>query len=140
MNKQKESTANNDMNGDFSAVSMQCKLVLPNSAISIVIGKGGEAVKLLMSNTGAKVVASARQEQLQERIVTITGTFEQAQAAGLDLLTRVQEDTNLGPMIQNGSNRNFAKCPNRSNFLVFFFLKNCKTHKNRINFDHFVNI
>ena len=103
----RDSISNNNMNGEFDDLNMSVKMVLPNSAISIVIGKGGEAVRALIAKTGAKVTASQRQDGMQERIVTMMGNFDQVKEAADNVVFRVQTDhENLRNMISNGLTSN----------------------------------
>lgn len=103
----RDSISNNNMNGDFDEVPMNLKMVLPNSSISIVIGKGGEAVRALINKTNAKVTASQRQETSNERIVTIQGNFDEVREAADSVIFRIQTDhENLRNNIQCGLTAN----------------------------------
>ena len=53
------------------------KLVLPHVSVGVIIGKGGEVIRGLMSETGANVQISNVDEKIeatQERIVNVSGT------------------------------------------------------------------
>lgn len=71
------------------------KFVVPKSAVSAVIGKGGAQIKQLQEVTGAKIQASNREEGLNERIISISGSSEALQRAALAVATTIQSDPNL---------------------------------------------
>eukprot|EP01069_Polyplicarium_translucidae_P008859 Polyplicarium_translucidae@DN3267_c0_g1_i1.p2 len=74
---------------------MQCKLVVPKSAVSALIGKAGASIKQLQENTGAKVQISSREEGSDERVITINGSLESIQSSALSIAASVQADPNL---------------------------------------------
>lgn len=78
-----------------SSVRITVKIVVPKSAVSAIIGKGGQEIKKLQEDTSARVQVSSRDEALPERMVTITGTFNEARAAALAVAECIQNDPNL---------------------------------------------
>eukprot|EP01066_Platyproteum_vivax_P003512 Platyproteum_vivax@DN14441_c0_g1_i1.p1 len=78
-----------------SGGKITCKIVVPKSAVSAIIGKGGAQIKQLQETTAAKIQISNREEGLNERVVHITGTLESLQNACLTIATSIQADQNL---------------------------------------------
>lgn len=75
--------------------SIVAKLVVPKSACSMLIGKGGEQIRMLQDTHGVKIQISNREEGLTERVVQVSGTFDTVQQAVLSISTLVQADPNL---------------------------------------------
>lgn len=77
-----------------AAGSVLFRFVLTNSACSCIIGKGGEVIKTLSSQTGASIRASDRVDNPShhERVVEVKGTEKSVLAACLEIISRVQED------------------------------------------------
>ncbi len=80
---------------DDTNVDISIRAVVPNSAVSCIIGRGGEVVKEINRNTGAMIRIGDRMTIVHERIVQITGTVDQCHGAVLEVLTRIQSDKNL---------------------------------------------
>ncbi|PFH38370.1 putative RNA-binding protein Nova-1 [Besnoitia besnoiti] len=72
-----------------------CRLAIPKSAVSIIIGKGGQQIRELQDTTGARVQVSSREEGLVERMITITGLLEHVRAAALAIAACIQTDPYL---------------------------------------------
>jgi len=77
------------------SVDISVRAVVPNSAVSCIIGRGGEVVKDINRRTGAMVRIGDRLSIVHERIVQISGTVEECHAALHEVLTRIQSDKNL---------------------------------------------
>uniref|UniRef100_A0A3Q3VXD3 K Homology domain-containing protein n=1 Tax=Mola mola TaxID=94237 RepID=A0A3Q3VXD3_MOLML len=75
-------------------ISLQAKLIVPNSTAGLIIGKGGATVKAVMEQSGAWVQLSQKPEgiNLQERVVTISGEPEQNRKAVEIIVQKIQED------------------------------------------------
>ncbi|CEM36356.1 unnamed protein product [Vitrella brassicaformis CCMP3155] len=73
------------------------KVVVPNSAVSCIIGKGGAEIKRMQDDSGAKIQVSNRleNESLTERVCHISGSFGCIQAAAEMVLREIQSDANL---------------------------------------------
>lgn len=74
---------------------LSCKLVVPKSAVSGIIGKEGQQVKELQASTLARIHISVREEGLNERTVTISGTPSAMQNAALRIIQAIQNSPNL---------------------------------------------
>ncbi|EPT24774.1 putative RNA-binding protein Nova-1 [Toxoplasma gondii TgCatPRC2] len=72
-----------------------CRLAVPRSAVSTIIGKGGQQIRELQDTTGARVQVSSREEGLAERMITISGVLEQVRAAALGIASCIQSDPYL---------------------------------------------
>jgi transcription antitermination factor NusA-like protein len=81
--------------GEDANIEISIRAVVPNSAVSCIIGRGGEVVKEIHNNTGAMIRIGERMTIVHERIVQVAGTVDQCQAALLEVLTRIQSDRNL---------------------------------------------
>lgn len=75
---------------------LSCKIVVPNSAVSQLIGKQGQAIKELQENTSTRIQISNRDEQyLKERVVAISGAYEAVRKAALIVVETIQSDPHL---------------------------------------------
>ena len=81
--------------GDEADIDISIRAVVPNSAVSCIIGRGGEVVKEINRASGAMLRIGDRMTIVHERIVQITGTVEQCHGAMFEVLTRIQTDKNL---------------------------------------------
>jgi transcription antitermination factor NusA-like protein len=80
---------------DENFVDITVRAVVPNSAVSCIIGRGGEVVKEINRSTGATIRIGDRMMIVHERIVQVTGSLDQCHAALCEVLTRIQTDKNL---------------------------------------------
>lgn len=64
-----------------AAVVFTIKNMVSNAAAGTIIGKGGETIAAIRSSTRARVAVSDSNASLPERMVTLTGTFEQVTSA-----------------------------------------------------------
>ena len=80
---------------DDDYVDVTVRAVVPNSAVSCIIGRGGEVVKEINRSTGATIRIGDRMMIVHERIVQVTGSVDQCHAALCEVLTRIQTDKNL---------------------------------------------
>jgi hypothetical protein len=80
---------------DESYVDLTIRAVVPNSAVSCIIGRGGEVVREINRSTGAIIRIGDRMPVVHERIVQVTGSSEQCHAAMCEVLSRIQSDKNL---------------------------------------------
>jgi len=71
------------------------KLAVPNSAVSMVIGHGGELVRRLCHETGCRINASMRMHNMQERLIILAGAHDALVRASLEVLRVIQEDPHL---------------------------------------------
>ena len=76
-------------------IDVSIRAVVPNSAVSCIIGRGGEVVKEINRLTGAMIRIGDRMSIVHERIVQVTGTVDQCHLATTEVLTRIQCDKNL---------------------------------------------
>ena len=72
----------------------QMKIVVPNSTAGLVIGRSGTTIKCIGDQTGARIQVSQKNAETVpgERVIGITGTLEQVQAACAVIAAKVQED------------------------------------------------
>ena len=77
------------------SVDISVRAVVPNSAVSCIIGRGGEVVKDINRRSGAMIRIGDRLSIVHERIVQISGTVDECHAALHEVLTRIQSDKNL---------------------------------------------
>ncbi|KAL8426833.1 hypothetical protein ACSSS7_007989 [Eimeria intestinalis] len=78
-----------------SSVKVTLRIVVPKAAVAAIIGKGGQQIKELQSSTHARVQVSNREEALVERLVTITGSLEEARAAAVAISSCLQSEPSL---------------------------------------------
>ena len=76
-------------------VDISLKVVVPNSAVSCIIGRGGEVVREINKTTGALIRASERFQGLHERMVQISGSPQEVSSAAAEVVQRIQSDRNL---------------------------------------------
>merc|ERR1719447_1914673 len=80
--------------GEPGDVERQLRLVVPNSTIGMVIGKGGETVEQMKQRSGANILISKKDEvKIPERVITLVGEVRSNQVA-LDTIN-VNGHTNL---------------------------------------------
>jgi RNA-binding protein Nova len=79
----------------ISDVDVTIKLAVPNSAVSCIIGRGGEVVRDINKTTGALIRASERFPSIHERIVQISGSQPEVVSAAFEVVRRIQADRNL---------------------------------------------
>lgn len=80
----------------FHSTSYSIRLVLTNSACAAIIGKGGEVIKSLSSQTGSTIRASDRSPVFQERIVEIKGQTASSVSQAVREISRIiQEDVSF---------------------------------------------
>lgn len=81
---------------DTAAPRTVVKIVVPNSAVSQLIGKQGRAIKELQDTTRTKIQISNRDEhQFKERVVTISGAFDTVSQAAVHVLESIQSDPHI---------------------------------------------
>merc|ERR1719161_38019 len=66
------------------------QVVAMNNACSAVIGRGGEESKALERDTGVKVKVSDYQKSVPERLVRLTGTYDQVYNGIRIVLPKIQ--------------------------------------------------
>jgi len=71
------------------------KLVVPCSAVSIIIGHKGEAVKQMCSSTNCKINIGRRVDNFQERLLLVTGEYPNVVEAVLQVCREIQQDEHL---------------------------------------------
>lgn len=71
------------------------KIVVPKSAVSVLIGKGGKDIKELQASSGAHIHISSREEGMDERIICISGGGENVINASLLVIESIQSCPNL---------------------------------------------
>ena len=72
-------------------------LVLPNSAVSAIIGHGGATIKAMQETSGARMKVESRTDGVKERVVRIASTNGENVFKGLRLvLEKISSDPQLG--------------------------------------------
>ena len=72
--------------GEPGDVERLLRLVVPNSTIGMVIGKGGETVEQMKQRSGANILISKKDEvKIPERVITLVGEVRSNQVA-LDMI------------------------------------------------------
>jgi far upstream element-binding protein len=88
-----------------SANSYSESFGIPNSFVGLVIGKGGETIRNLQSQTGAVVHVQKESDMpfgSTERIITVTGTVGSVAAAKMSVLHTIETRAS-GPSASSGS-------------------------------------
>eukprot|EP00916_Digyalum_oweni_P025336 GHVL01041741.1.p1 GENE.GHVL01041741.1~~GHVL01041741.1.p1 ORF type:complete len:352 (-),score=79.61 GHVL01041741.1:1245-2300(-) len=96
MNKVEQSLS---MSSTEESSVLRCRLVVPNSAVSCIIGRQGQSIKQLQEQTGARTQISQRDDNMKERIVNITGTTHQILSAVTTISAAIQSDPNVSEHI-----------------------------------------
>ena len=97
------------------------KIVVPNSAVSQIIGKEGASVKELQAKTNTRVQISNRDErQLKERIVNIMGTIDNVAKASFHIIESIQSDPHIKHHIKLNYTLADNNAPIQSNALNCF--------------------
>ncbi|KYN95764.1 putative RNA-binding protein Nova-1 [Plasmodium gaboni] len=97
-----------------------CRIVVPKSSVSAIIGKGGQQIKQLQDSTGSKIQISNREDGLNERIITIIGSFESIRNSTLQIANSIQKDPNLKDLlnvIYSNDSNNYNSRNNNHNFI-----------------------
>ena len=72
--------------GEPGDVDRQLRIVVPNSTIGMIIGKGGETVEQMKQRSGANILISKKDEvKIPERVITLVGEVRSNQVA-LDMI------------------------------------------------------
>merc|ERR1719430_1997454 len=81
--------------GEPGDVERQLRLVVPNSTIGMIIGKGGETVEQMKQRSGADILISKKDEvKIPERVITLVGEVRSNQVALDMILEKIVEDPN----------------------------------------------
>jgi len=87
------------------------RLVLPNSAVTTIIGPGGAGINSLTERSGADLKFSDKGQSAvhNQRILTVTGEFESVSMVCEDVLDRIQADDHLaGIMTHDTASSSFG--------------------------------
>merc|ERR1719220_497051 len=81
--------------GEPGDVDRQLRLVVPNSTIGMIIGKGGETVEQMKQRSGANILISKKDEvKIPERVITLVGEVRSNQVALDMILEKIVDDPN----------------------------------------------
>jgi len=81
--------------GEPGDVERQLRLVVPNSTIGMVIGKGGETVEQMKQRSGSNILISKKDEvKIPERVITLVGEVRSNQVALDMILEKIVDDPN----------------------------------------------
>lgn len=81
--------------GDDAEQRSKVRLIVPNSCCGAIIGKGGATIKSFIEDSGAGIKISPQDNNyvgLNDRIVTVTGSFEEEMRAIDLILSKLTED------------------------------------------------
>lgn len=82
-------------NYESADIDVSIRAVVPNSAVSCIIGRGGDVHKEISRLSGAAIRIGDRMTIVHERVVQVTGSTDQCHAALFEISTRIQTDKNL---------------------------------------------
>lgn len=77
----------------------QVRLIVPSNVCGAIIGKGGATIRTFVENSHAHIKLSSQEHNvpdLQDRLVTISGTFEQQLHAVILIIRKISEDLSHG--------------------------------------------
>merc|ERR1719391_101743 len=81
--------------GEPGDVDRQLRIVVPNSTIGMIIGKGGETVEQMKQRSGSNILISKKDEvKIPERVITLVGEVRSNQIALDMILEKIVEDPN----------------------------------------------
>jgi predicted PilT family ATPase len=90
-----ESLQNREGNADAPVL---LKLIIPNAAAGLVIGKGGENIRKMVEDSGAKIQLTGKELQvpgLEERVLNVTGSVPQLMKASELVVHKICDDTEV---------------------------------------------
>ncbi|KAF8823005.1 putative Rna-binding protein Nova-2, partial [Cardiosporidium cionae] len=93
-----------------------CTMVVPKTAVSAIIGKGGLAIRSLSEKTGAKILVSDRENGLMERLVDFTGSYDAVKMAVTTIARDIQDDRLLRECCQQLDYRSAPSAPSDSHY------------------------
>jgi KH domain len=68
------------------------RVVVPNSVVGVLMGRGGKDIRNLAVSSGVRIQISQRVPGCLERVVHVTGTFQQAVLAATTIVETIQTD------------------------------------------------
>ena len=71
---------------------------VPRSCVGIVIGKGGEMIKKIQAETGAKVQFKQDDGQSEDRLCSISGPPDKVQAAQ-EMIQELLDNSNVSELL-----------------------------------------
>ncbi|CAL9149076.1 protein BTR1-like [Musa acuminata AAA Group] len=82
---------------------LNVRLIIPNSSCGAIIGKGGSTIKSFTEDSGAGIKISPQDNSagLNDRLVTLTGSFEQQMGAIFLILAKLIEDVHYPPTLNS---------------------------------------
>ena len=97
--EQNSADGNRDMNAIFTA-----KMLVPNTAVGGIIGKGGATISQLQAQCGAQMKVSSKDAQamlgVMERVVSVTGDLRQMNIA-VNLIVNTMQETPTAAQYEN---------------------------------------
>lgn len=94
--------------GTNDNILVTCKVSVPAAAGGVILGKGGESIKMISSESGAKVLMTSKEDALftQERVLTISGEAGQCVKCVDLILVRLSEQEEVIPFFNRGTTYN----------------------------------
>jgi len=90
---------------DFSSVLRRkivtMRIVVPNSVVGVLMGRGGKDIRNLAVSCGVRIQISQRVSGCLERVVHVTGTYQQAVLAATTIVETIQTDPHTGEHAKN---------------------------------------
>jgi hypothetical protein len=68
------------------------RVIVPNSVVGVLMGRGGKDIRNLAINSGVRIQISQRVVGCLERVVHVTGTYQQAVVAATTITETIQSD------------------------------------------------
>lgn len=90
------------MNDDVEVIS---KVSIPASVGGLILGRGGETIRSISSDTGAKIVMTSKEDALftQERVLTISGSAGQCVRCVTAIVDRLDEQEEVAHFFNRGT-------------------------------------
>lgn len=94
--------------GTNDNIQVSCKVSVPAAAGGLILGKGGETIKTIASESGAKILMTSKEDALftQERVLTISGEAGQCVKCVDLILGRLAEQEDVIPFYNRGTTYN----------------------------------
>lgn len=94
--------------GTNDNINVTCKISVPSAAGGLILGKGGECIKNIGSESGAKILMTSKEDALftQERVLTISGEAGQCVKCVDLILARLAEQDEVIPFFNRGTTYN----------------------------------
>jgi len=105
------------MNDDVEVIS---KVSIPASVGGLILGRGGETIRSIATETGAKIVMTSKEDALftQERVLTVSGSTGQCVRCVTQIVDRLEEQEEVAHFFNRGTT--YSSPLSRGGFLGAF--------------------